>query len=327
MAKPSLAGRVSMSSLENVPPVVPQTKYSIFRGPNGIRTGWRLAAFLLMTGGTLWLGFFLTGPFLRRFGTGDATGLILSELVLFAGVLIPTVIMSGLERRPFGVYGLPPGSAFGKNFWKGALWGFVNLTLVMLCMIVVGVYSPGGLDLSTPQIIKYGLVWAVGFLLVGFAEEFLFRGYVLYTLTLGIGFWPAAIALSILFAAAHGRNPGETWMGLLGIVVIAIFLCVTVQRTGSLWFAVGIHMAYDWGESFFYSVPDSGTYINGHLLHARLGGSKWLSGGSVGPEGSIFAFIADITMLLLFVYLYREKRYPSLAESPRLTAERTELQA
>lgn len=316
-----------MSSLEGPALPIPPHRRNIFRGNDGLRPGWRIAIFVLMTAGTLWLAFMLARPITRRYGNEDAIGMILSELILFGGVLIPTVIMSGLERRPFGVYGLPLRFAFGRDFWKGALWGFINLTLVMLCMMAVGVYSPGGIDLSVPQIVKYGLLWAVGFLLVGFAEEFLFRGYVLYTMTLGIGFWPSATTLSILFALAHGRNPGESWMGLLGIVVIAIFLCLTVQRTGMLWFAIGIHMAYDWGESFFYSVPDSGTYINGHLLHARLGGSRWLSGGSVGPEGSIFAFIADIAMLFLFIFLYRQKRYPIRIANPTVVAAGEETQA
>jgi uncharacterized protein len=299
-----------MSSLESVPLQGPPPRRNLFIGDDGLRAGWRAAIFLLMTAGTIWLAFFLAGPFLRRFGQGDPAGMILSESILFLCAIIPTVIMAGIERRPVAVYGLPMREAFRTNFWKGAAWGFVSLTVVMLCLMATRVYSPGGIDLPMRQIVTYGLVWALGFLLVGFAEEYLFRGYLLYTLTLGMGFWPATILLSLLFALAHRGNPGETWAGLFGIVIIAIFFCVTVQRTGSLWFAVGLHMSYDWGESFFYSVPDSGTYIHGHLLHSHLGGPRWLSGGSVGPEGSIFAFLADLAMLFLFLWLYRERRYP-----------------
>lgn len=299
-----------MSSLESVPPPISPRKKNIFVGDDGLRAGWRATIFLLMLAGAIWLAFLLSSPLLRRFGPGHPGGMILAELILFLGALIPTVIMSGIERRPIGVYGLPPREAFRANFWKGALWGFVNLTVVMLCMMAVGVYSLGKIELPLTQIVEYGVIWAFCFLLVGLAEEYIFRGYLLYTLTLGMGFWPATLLLSLLFALAHPGNPGETWMGLFGIVIIAIFFCLTVQRTGSLWFAVGLHMSYDWGESFFYSVPDSGTYIRGHLLHSQLSGSKWLSGGSVGPEASIFAFLADLAMLLLFVWLYRERRYP-----------------
>jgi membrane protease YdiL (CAAX protease family) len=312
-----------MSSLESVPKEISPDKRNLFKGPDGLRAGWRLAIFILLTGLTLWLGFFLVSPLLKHIGPSRAGGLMIAETTLFLGALIPTAIMSRFEQRPMGVYGLPMRSAFRSDFWRGAAWGFINLSLVMLCMMVVHAYSPGGFDLAPFQILKFGLLWAVAFLLVGFAEEYLFRGYMLYTLTLGMGFWPAAIILSIFFALAHRGNPGETWMGLLGIVVIAIFFCLTLQRTGTLWFAVGLHMSYDWGESFFYSVPDSGTYIKGHLFHAQLSGPRWLSGGSVGPEASLLAFIADLAMLFLFVWLYRQKKYPLLAPV-RMTSVNTE---
>jgi hypothetical protein len=57
-----------------------------------------------------------------------------------------------------------------------------------------------------------------------------------------------------------------------------------------LWFAVGFHAAWDWSETFFYSVPDSGTVFPGHLLSSSLRGPAWLSGGSAGPEGSVLCF-------------------------------------
>ncbi len=40
-------------------------------------------------------------------------------------------------------------------------------------------------------------------------EEFLFRGYAQFTLATGIGFWPAATALSAAFGAVHLHNSGE----------------------------------------------------------------------------------------------------------------------
>jgi hypothetical protein len=51
-----------------------------------------------------------------------------------------------------------------------------------------------------------------------------------------------------------------------------------------------MHSAWDWGESFFYSVPDSGIVVRGHLFNSRFHGPAWLTGGTVGPEASVFAF-------------------------------------
>jgi membrane protease YdiL (CAAX protease family) len=142
------------------------------------------------------------------------------------------------------------------------------------------------------------------FLVVGLFEEFLLRGYSQFTLSRGIGFWPSAVALSCAFGLAHLRNGGEHWTGLLAAACIGFFFCLTLRRTGSLWFAVGFHAAWDWGETYFYSVPDSGMVSPGHLLSSSLRGPDWLSGGSVGPEGSFLCFAVIALVWIAFDRLY-----------------------
>jgi membrane protease YdiL (CAAX protease family) len=86
---------------------------------------------------------------------------------------------------------------------------------------------------------------------------------------------------------------------------VGLFWCFTLRRTGSLWFAVGMHASFDFGETFLYSVPDSGLLLPGHLSHAVLYGPAWLTGGTPGPEGSVF----DFFILVLFFYIFH-RRYP-----------------
>jgi hypothetical protein len=69
-------------------------------------------------------------------------------------------------------------------------------------------------------------------------------------------------------------------------------------------------MSWDWGESFLYSVPDSGGVAPGHLLHSSLQGPRWLTGGSVGPEGSVFLFVLLAVMWVAFDRVYRDVKYP-----------------
>ncbi len=200
----------------------------------------------------------------------------------------------------------------------GALWGFAMLSLIVALMAGTHSYSVAGLALSPLNGLKFALLWALAFLLVGLFEEFALRGYLQFTLTTGMGFWPAAAVTCILFAAGHRGNPGETWVGLVEIVLIALFLCVALRRTGNLWFAIGWHMAFDWGESFFYSTPNSGIHATGHMLNATLMGSKWLSGGSVGPEASVFDLIVTAAGILLLAKLYPDAKYPgSMADPPQ----------
>jgi membrane protease YdiL (CAAX protease family) len=115
------------------------------------------------------------------------------------------------------------------------------------------------------------------------------------------------LILSCAFGLIHLRNGGEHWNGVLAAALIGMFFCLTLRRTGSLWFAVGFHAAWDWGETFFYSVPDSGMVSPGHLLSSSLHGPPWLSGGSVGPEGSLLCFIVIALLSIAFNRIFRSR--------------------
>ena len=96
--------------------------------------------------------------------------------------------------------------------------------------------------------------------------------------------------------------------------LIGFFLCLTLRRTGDLWWAVGFHMAWDWGESYLYSVPDSGAVLPGHLFNSSFRGPEWLTGGSVGPEGSYLVFA--VIGVLWFVF---DRAYPTVKYGVRVT--------
>src|SRR5262249_24353352 len=214
--------------------------------------------------------------------------------------IIPAVILARVERRPWKSYGLPLEQIFGKQFWIGALWGFLGITLLLALMHGLHLFDYGHVVLHGARVVKFAAFWGLMFLTVGLAEEFLFRGYSQFTLARGIGFWPAAAALSIAFGGVHYFNPNENFIGLLGAALIGFFFCLTLRRTGTLWFAVGFPAAWDWGETFFYSVPDSGLRAPGHLLSSNFHGPDWLTGGTAGPEGSLFCLIVVCVLWLAF---------------------------
>ena len=135
----------------------------------------------------------------------------------------------------------------------------------------------------------------------------LFRAYPLFTLREGLGFWPAAILLSLLFGAFHLSKPGENPIDLLNLVLLGLFLCFTVQRTGSVWFAVGFHAAFDFCALFVYAAPNGGEVLVGHLLDGRFAGPAWLTGGALGPEASLLM----VPLTGLRFVLFNEAHTPS----------------
>ena len=110
--------------------------------------------------------------------------------------LVAALILARLERRPFDDYGLPLARALGKNFWVDAVWGVGAMSAMIFLIHALGGYSLGAVDLPRAALVGYALEWAAVFLLAGIYEEFFFRGYLLFTLSSGIHFWPAAVLLS-----------------------------------------------------------------------------------------------------------------------------------
>jgi membrane protease YdiL (CAAX protease family) len=287
--------------------------FRLFLNERGLRAGWRLliyaAIFFLFWSTSI----YLLGQLLRPIrGIFSPSFQFLGELVSFLAAFLAAWIMSQLEERPVGTYGLPASGAFGKLFWQGCLFGFSEIFILVGLIGAFGGYSFGSLSEHGIAIAKWALFWGAFFVVVGLFEEFFFRGYALHTLAQGIGFWPAAIVLSVSFGAVHLQNSGEGWIGVASVAFVGLFWSFTLKRTGSLWFALGMHAAFDFGETFLFSVPDSGMIFPGHLSNAILHGPKWLTGGSPGPEASIFDF------LILGIFFFVVHRwYPARKEQTR----------
>ena len=250
---------------------------------------------------------------------------IIGEGLDLLGVALAAGILSFLERRRIAAYGI--GSARLLDLVTGTFWGLASLSLL------VGVLRAGHFLvfdsrlLSGSDIATYGLLWLLAFLLVGLLEEYLTRGYLQYTLTRGlfglaerispryaraISFWTAAVIMSIAFGASHLGNPGETFAGIVAVFLVGITFCYALWRTGSLWWAIGFHMAWDWAQSFLYGVPDSGGLSAGRLFQTHPTGRPFLSGGPDGPEGSIFVIPTLLLVMLIIRFTTRAGAQPLL---------------
>ncbi len=286
----------------------PPSTISLFRGPSLPFVFLRLCLYVALVEG---ISYAL--QWISRFALPGAqysslpNRLMLGESIDLVSALSAAWVMARLEGRRFGEYGLPGRTAFGKLFWLGALFGLVEISSVLGVIAALGGYRFGELAIHGGDLLRWAILWGVVFLAVGFYEEFAFRGYIQFTLAQGVGFWPAAIVLSLIFGVMHATNPGESWVGLAGVVLSGLFWCLTLRRTGSLWFAVGMHASFDLAETFLYSVPDSGMIFPGHLSNATLHGPAWLTGGSAGPEASVFDFLVLGVFFFVFPRLFPAK--------------------
>ena len=179
---------------------------------------------------------------------------------------------------------------------------------MILLIYFAGGYSFGSLALHGKALARATGLWILVSLFIGFAEEFFFRGYPQFTLATGIGFWPAATLISLLFGAAHYfTKPYERWTDWASTGLLALLMCLTLRRTGILRFAIGLHAAFDFAAIFVYSGPNGGEFARGRLLNASFQGPDWLTGVRLGPEARLLVFPEIALMFLVFERNYRQK--------------------
>lgn len=284
----------------------------IFLGPRGLRAGWAVLIFVsIFVALTVVTGIFFAHFVQMNVNASLPVGTALAlEIWQLALVVIATWLMSVFERKPMLSYGYQ-GRARAVRCVSGMAWGFVAISTLVFGLAKMGYLSLQGRVLDGEAAVRYALLWGVVFLLTGFFEESLFRGYVQFTLTRGIGFWWGALLFTPLFGLIHRTNPGESPVGLVAAAGVGLVFCLSLWYTGSLWWAVGFHAAWDWGQSYFYGTADSGMMAQGHLLQEHPVGAILWSGGTTGPEGSILVLpLLAVIAVLMVLWWGRRVRSP-----------------
>lgn len=294
----------------------------IFRGPDGVRAGWRLLAYLLIVNVPLTaMQFVVIRVFHVKHIDFVPGPIIAAEAISLLCALLGAWVMSRWEGRPLTRYGVGLAEGSGRMFAEGALWGLATNALVIALIAAGGGYSISGLNVHGSQMVTATLLWLLTFLALSLYEEIYFRGYPLYTLSTGMGFWPTATLLSLLFGALHYfEKPGETWVDGVTVTLVALFFCFTIRRTGSVWWAVGWHFTWNWASMGVFGSPNTanqGQPLPGHLLAGTFHGSQYLTGGGMGAEASLWMFPV---LALLFWAVGRRHRAARFPEPARTTA-------
>ncbi|MGP5006897.1 CPBP family intramembrane glutamic endopeptidase [Brachybacterium tyrofermentans] len=181
----------------------------------------------------------------------------------------------------------------------GLVLGTALMALAVGLIALLGGYRVTGFSAS-PQLLA-PLAIGIG---AGFLEEILFRGVLLRVLDSWVGSWAALAITSLLFGLIHMTNPGASVLTALGLVVEAgVLLGAAYLLTRRLWLVIGIHIAWNTVQGGVFSSSVSGTGEQSGLLLAETNGPDWLTGGSMGIEGSLvtvlLGFAAGIVMLVL----------------------------
>ena len=293
-----------------------QTVVRAFIGADGkIRFLWRAALYYV-------LGEYLVFPALDWIyqHAADAVGVKpdlnaanigFGELRNFFTALLCTGLFAIYERRRVDSYGLDINAALKSPTFEGAAVGVVMAGLVAIGMIALGGMQVHGLALGGAPLLGSALAWLAASISVGIAEEFWFRSYFQQTLWKSVGFWPSASVIALVFAAEHYFfKEGENVWDVITLISLSLMMSYSIIRTGTLWFAVGFHFAFDYMQLFVIGTPNGNHLPVGRLLDAEFAGPSWLTGGVLGTEASFLMYPA-IALGWLYVW-WRYRANPAL---------------
>jgi uncharacterized protein len=286
----------------------------LFHNGRELRAGWRLLIFC----GVFFaideaLGWVVARLHLPDYPPLHPLDLVIGEGGTLVVALLATLIMAHFEKRSLTAYGIPRmRELFGRLFWAGVVWGLAMPSAIILLIFLAGGYHVSGFNVTGAELWKFLGLWILANLFIGFSEEITFRGYFLFTLADGIGFWAAALINAIGFGALHYyTKPHERWEDWLAVSLITIFITLAMRRTGSLAFSIGMHAAFDFAFLFVFSGMNGGVFAVGRLLKADFPGSIRITGGLLGPEASWFCFVVAVAATILLHFKYRQAKWPA----------------
>jgi|GEM_PF-3777001 len=199
-------------------------------------------------------------------------------------------------------------SKITSRVFQGLLTGIVVMVAAILTIILIGSAHAAPSLQSWRSPIAYGGGWLISDFIGAAGEELFGRVAVLLIAERFVGRRGAMIVSGLAFSLLHLGNPGVTWVWLLRLFAQGVLLAYAVYRTSSVWWSVGYHTGWNWASAPLFGAAGSGYLDQGHILDFTPTGSKWLTGGEVGPEGSVFAFVAVLVALCLLILVTPNKR-------------------
>lgn len=227
------------------------------------------------------------------YGASGSDGITLG--MLFANLAMTGVVMllcKVMQKRKMDTLGFVK-KDMGKEYLRGLGLGFLMFSAAVLLCVITGSLQIEGISSGfAPGIF---LLFVLGFLIQGMAEEVLCRGYFLVSFGRRHSMWAAVLVNSVLFAALHLGNSGVSPLAILNLTLFGVFASVYFIKRGSIWGIGALHSIWNLAQGNVYGVRVSGIVTNCSLfVSTPVERRGMINGGTFGLEGG-----AAVTVVLL----------------------------
>lgn len=197
----------------------------------------------------------------------------------------PIIYCKSVEKRSAASMGFRKNHIFSE-YLKGLFIGIAMMIVVVLMSVAGGCVTYDGVEkFSIPVVILY----FIGYMLQGMAEETLIHGYFMVSSAKNTTLVYSLMMSSLLFTLAHTANIGMTFLSCINIFLFALFAGIYVMRRGNIWGIGAIHASWNFTQGILFGFNVSGNTSNTSILKfTQAEGRDILNGGAFGPEGGLF---------------------------------------
>lgn len=228
--------------------------------------------------------------------------LMLVRILLDMAIVVGVIVI--LKER---IGGFPLiGEAITRNTARGVAIGLVVMLAAISVIWLSGNAIVSSRAQTTASMISHGVGWFLADFLGATGEELFGRVAILLVAERLVGWRGAILVSGLMFSVLHLENPGASWIWLARLFLQGSLLAYAVYKTGSVWWSVGYHTGWNWASAPLFGAAGSGYLDQGHLFDFTPTGSVLITGGTVGPEGSIFAFVAVLCAFILLLASTRQ---------------------
>ncbi|MBO5372568.1 MAG: CPBP family intramembrane metalloprotease [Lachnospiraceae bacterium] len=219
-------------------------------------------------------------------------------------ILVVILFCKLIQKRKASSIGFVKKGA-GIEYIKGIVAGFVLFSVAVLICVITGSLEFNGV--SDTFALSAFLLFTIGYMFQGMAEEVLCRGYFMVSVGRRYPMLAAVILNSVAFAALHLGNPGVSVLAIVNLTLFGIFASVCFIKTENIWLVGAIHSVWNLVQGNVYGIKVSGMESSCTILSSTMTeGKELINGGAFGLEGGIAVTITLVVATALLC-LYKKK--------------------
>lgn len=237
--------------------------------------------------------------------SGDVS-VLLSLFSTFVMIALVILFCKLVQKRTLASMGFVRQGCM-KEYLKGLLFGFLMFSAAVLICVVTG-----SLQLTfTPDrfVLSSFLLFIVGYMIQGMAEEVLCRGYFMVSLGRRYPMVAAIVLNAVAFAALHLFNPGIAPLAMINLVLFGIFASVCFIQTENIWLVGALHSVWNLLQGNVYGIKVSGMASSCSVFSSVMTeGREVFHGGDFGLEGGLAVTIVLMAGIAVLLVLNSKKK-------------------